>query len=107
MWATYRRLNAELDGGTIDGHRLLEIETIIRLLLPHLTRAVAESVHRLSERPELRHASSSLIGIRGCLDSVEVERDTASLRQTQNRLAEAVEYAREILADLEGLAERH
>ena len=98
MWDTCRRLATELAGEPIDGVRLLEIETIVRLLVPHVTRMVASEIQRLGEIPPLGEAGASLRAMRSCLAAVELGRGETPPPRVEEELAEAVRHARAVLS---------
>src|SRR5438270_4958022 len=94
MGETWRRLLGEIQQDQ-DRHRLLEIETIIRLLVPHLTRAVADEVHA-GRTEELGEARSALLKMRDHLSWVRGNQST-SLTETQHQLLDAVSCACAVL----------
>jgi hypothetical protein len=94
MRRTCRRLTEELQSD-VDGHRLLEIETIVRLLVPHMTRAVAESIHA-GKASELGDAGAVLVRMRDHLTWVDGHRD-AVLPEVRQRLSDSVACAGTVL----------
>jgi hypothetical protein len=100
MGETCRRLLEELRRNP-DRHRLLEIETIIRLLVPHLTRAVADVVHA-GHTEQLGEARSALLRMRDHLSWVQ-SNQKATPADTQTQLIDAVGCASAVLDALERL----
>lgn len=103
MRATVDRLAVELDGDHLDGHRLREIETVLRLLMRHLNRAVADALHRLGSSGVLEDASGALRRMREAMTWVEANREASDLWVIQTRLLDAARSSRDVLAVMERL----
>lgn len=99
MRATCHRLITELSQGAADHHRLLEIETIIRLLVPHLTRAIAQRIQHEGQLDGLKTGAVALVAMQDRLMWVQLGRrqTDASLQDT---LLEAAQDAERVLAAL-------
>ena len=78
-----------------NGHRLLEIETIVRLLVPHLTRAVADGVHA-GQTDALRDAGADLVQLRADLTRIDDNRDGSS-EVARQQLLGALGHATSVL----------
>src|SRR4051812_23360665 len=100
MDQTCRRLIGELQRGMGDPHRLLEIETIIRLLVPHLIRAVAEAIHA-GKAQRLGDAGERLVAVRSCLGSIAEDRSRGTVHGSEEKLLEALSETLAILAALD------
>jgi hypothetical protein len=100
MRATCGRLVAELNQGTADHHRLLEIETIVRLLVPHLIRAVAERVQRDGPLDGLRTGAVALVDMEDRLMWVRTGKSETD-SQVREALLRITEDAHVVLEALE------
>lgn len=100
MSETCRRLLEDLRQDP-DRHRLLEIETIIRLLVPHLTRAVADVIHA-GRTEQLGEARSALLKMRDHLSWVRSNQEAAP-SDTRQQLIESIRCASAVLGALEHL----
>lgn len=103
MRATVDRILAELQVDGLDAHRLREVETILRLLMRHLNRGVADAVNRLGHVAPLEQAREALRRMRESLTWVEMNRDESGVAQIQRRLVEAAGAGSEVVALMESL----
>jgi hypothetical protein len=103
MRATVDRIVAELQVEGLDAHRLREVETILRLLMRHLNRSVADAVNRLGHVAPLERAGEALRRMRESLTWVELNRDGNRVGQIQRRLVEAAGAGSEVVALMESL----
>ncbi|HZU14247.1 MAG TPA: hypothetical protein VFB58_15510 [Chloroflexota bacterium] len=88
-----RRLEEELAGHPLDNHRLREIETIVRLLIPHLTRAVVGALQRDGETPDLHAARAALQAARDQLGWTARRPEADTTHYVQSRLLQTVRLA--------------
>lgn len=103
MRATVDRILAELQVEGMDGHRLREIETILRLLMRHLNRNVADALNRLGRMTPLEQASDALRRMREAMTWVETNRDNADVASIRRRLADAARAGSMVVAAMESL----
>jgi hypothetical protein len=92
---------AELQEG-VDGYRLLEIETIVRLLLPNLASTMANAAHT-GRAGGLGDAGEQLVAMESCLRALERERDRRDVVEDRERLLEAVRSASRVLNVLQSM----
>lgn len=88
-----RRMEEELAAGPLDHHRLREIETIVRLLLPHLTRRLVEALHREGESGRLHTARAAFLDLRRRLAWTAERRDAETAYAVQTALLDAARAA--------------
>ena len=103
MRATVDRLLGELDVDGLDAHRLREVETILRLLMRHLTRSVADAMNRLGPVESLGRAGAALRRMREVLTWVEIHRDSFPVSEIQQKLSEAASAGSQVVAAMESL----
>lgn len=100
MQETCRRLLEELRRGGVEPHRLLEIETIVRLLVPHLTRVLADAV--LDGRAaRMNGARADLAELRAALEMIGSRRRFLTPAETHTKLTNAAASAMRVLVDLD------
>jgi predicted metal-dependent enzyme (double-stranded beta helix superfamily) len=103
MRATVERILSELQIDGLDGHRLREVETILRLLMRHLNRSVADALNRLGRVTALEQASDSLRRMRESMMWVEANRQEGDERTIQRYLMKAAQAGSEVVASIESL----
>jgi hypothetical protein len=103
MRATVDRILAELQVEGMDAHRLREIETILRLLMRHLNRSVADALNRLGHTAPLQRASEALRQMREALTWVETHRDDADVASIRRRLTDAARAGSSVVLAMESL----
>jgi hypothetical protein len=103
MRATVDRILGELQIDGLDAHRLREVETVLRLLMRHLNRGVADAVNRLGQIDPLEKAGEALRHMRESLTWVEEHRDGSSVSLIQQRLVEATQAGSEVVTLMEAL----
>src|SRR5947209_604883 len=100
MHETCRHVAEELRAD-VDKHRLVEIETVVRLLVPHLTRAVADGINS-GRAGALGNAGADLVQMRDHLSWVDGHRD-GDLPRIREQLTQSITCAGAVLAVLERL----
>lgn len=103
MRATVDRILAELQVEGMDGHRLREIETILRLLMRHLNRGVADALNRLGHITPLEQASDALRQMREAMDWVDAHRDDGDVASIRRRLTDAARAGSSVVSSIETL----
>jgi hypothetical protein len=103
MRATVDRVLAELQVQGLDGHRLREVETILRLLMRHLNRGIADALNRVGRVAPLEQAGEALRRMREALTWVEAHRDDVDIRRIQARLIDAARAGSDVVAAMETL----
>ncbi len=103
MRATVDRMLAELQVEGMDAHRLREIETILRLLMRHLNRSVADAVNRVGNTVPLERASDALRGMREAMTWVETHRDDTDVASIRRRLTDAARAGSGVVSAIETL----
>jgi hypothetical protein len=103
MRATVDRILSEVEVSGLDAHRLREVETILRLLIRHLNRNVADALNRLGRVAAVERASRALWQMREALTWVETHRDDKSAELIQRHLIDAARAGSEVMDAMESL----
>lgn len=103
MRATVDRILAELQVDGMDAHRLREIETVLRLLMRHLNRSMADALNRLGHTAPLEYASDALRQMREALTWVEAHRDDGDVASIRRRLTDAAQAGSSVVLAMESL----
>lgn len=103
MRATVDRILAELDVEGLDAHRLREVETILRLLIRHLNRSVADALNRVGRVAPVERASAALRRMRETLTWVEMHRDDTPVETIQSFLSQAARAGSDVVDAMESL----
>lgn len=96
-----RRLKDELRAGALGRWRLREIETVLRLMVPHLISAVAENVTRSGPTDSLERARAALLSVRTRLEWIATWRDTAPDAEIHLALMRTVEDVEDFLENVD------
>lgn len=103
MRATVDRILDELQVEGLDAHRLREIETVLRLLMRHLNRNVADALNRLGQITSIEQASDALRRMREAMTWVETHRDDADVASIRRRLTDAARAGSVVVTAMESL----
>lgn len=97
------RVLTELQMDGVDSHRLREVETILRLLMRHLNRSLADALNRLGYVGPLERAGNSLRRMREAMTWVETNRKESDVRSIRSRLVEAALAGSDVVSAMESL----